>query len=284
MCLIVAKPKGIAVPKADDFKKWFTNHPDGAGVMFNDKGRTHIMKGAMQITDLLLLNETIDTMVDITNTDVVWHFRQATKGGKKQGNTHPYPIANTHLDLTALDITTDIGIAHNGIIYEYSGKVDEKKLTEYNDVTDTQLFISEHLYGMRKFLHNAQFKKLVAVLTGSKFAMLDYMGIDTIGEFIEDGGLLFSNIGYKSAITYAQPYYYYQVDKYNYSPYGDDDFGKCDICTEKCDDLYYYEDMYLCEKCYEIYGEDEVDKEEAQYRAGVESLRKLKDNKGLRYW
>jgi len=280
MCLIVAKPKGVAVPSVAEFELWFKAHPDGAGLMFNDHGSVHIMKGLMSIDEVLLINDTIATLVDTTNTDIVWHFRQATKGTVKPENTHPYPISNLHIDLTALDVTCNIGIAHNGVIWEYNEKIAKDKLSTHTDVTDTQLFISEHLYDMRKGLRNPHIKKFIGVFTNSKFALLDMHGIDLIGDFIEDKGIYYSNNGYLPSQAFAYTYTY-DGEEMDYA-YCNKVWKvtQCDYCGETDVTFYAVNGALVCSECYKIMvdddDDDEDDEEDAYYRLLETRVQNLK--------
>ena len=96
--------------------------------------------------------------------------------------------------MKALDLTCSFGIAHNGIIRRTSDPAN----TEYSD---TALFITDYLSQIirdRADLRDQRILDLIYSLAASKFAIMDSEGyVATIGEFIDEKGLLFSNDSYK---------------------------------------------------------------------------------------
>ena len=94
----------------------------------------------------------------------------------------------------ALDRTCRCGIAHNGIIRLTTDPTN----TQYSD---TAIFITDYLAEMvRKSsdLRNQTLLDRIYYMARSKFAIMDAGGwITTIGEFIDDHGLLFSNDSYE---------------------------------------------------------------------------------------
>ena len=92
--------------------------------------------------------------------------------------------------MKSLDLDCKCGIAHNGII---------RLTTDPNnkEYSDTALFITDYLSEIIRKpsdLKNPGILKLIHRLAGSKLAIMDAEGyIATVGSFINENGLLFSN-------------------------------------------------------------------------------------------
>ena len=121
---------------------------------------------------------------------VVYHFRISTQAGVTPEMCHPFPLTSHIEDCKMLDVGCPVGVAHNGIIHLTSDNRDR----EYSD---TAHYIAEFL---RFFVRSPEDLRDPAVLdaiqrtTESKWAILDGSGyIATVGDFIEERGLLFSN-------------------------------------------------------------------------------------------
>src|SRR5690554_2293587 len=121
MCVIAVKPKGIELPTEEKLKSMWDTNSDGAGYMFNMDGKVHIKKGFMKFEDFkasidntyrMLTNKAINAQ----DVAFIYHFRIATHGTVLPQNTHPYPISDNIVDLGALEIETDMSMAHNGVI------------------------------------------------------------------------------------------------------------------------------------------------------------------------
>jgi len=185
MCLIVFKPAGIpwdntAITHA------FDNNPDGAGLMFPKGGKVQIER-AFWTTDMLFeyLGEN-----DLTDRDVVLHFRWATHGKVDITNCHPYPIQAKPSTLHSL--TTPLGMAHNGVI---------PGMDVGGDYSDTLQFITQSLIHLRPHIGQAWFSPFLASATNSKFAFMAADGAVTlVGEFVEDKGAWYSNTSFEPYI------------------------------------------------------------------------------------
>lgn len=197
MCIIAIKRSDVKMFDEETIKVMFERNPDGAGYMYVDSGKVIIKKGFMDVDSL------IDSLGkdDLDDKNVILHFRIGTSGLKDELNTHPYPIYDDN-DVQCL---TDIGVAHNGVLYSYSPGPLSK-------INDTQNFIQQVLSKL-----DADFTKdkdklfLISKLIGtSKLAFLDDSDtIVTLGDFIEDDGYLYSNSSYKS---YRRPYSSFNYD------------------------------------------------------------------------
>lgn len=251
MCLIVAKPSGVPMPNKKNLKAWFKTHPDGFGLAYLHEGRVHIVKGAMTSRAMCRLINKVRIELkgtSLDDLDLLLHFRQATNGQIEPKNCHPFPITSKENALSSLEVETDIAVAHNGIIWDYSTYYKEEWTYPETDKTDTQEFIEDYLVGLGSNIWNPAVQKLIEAYTESKFALLSSKGITYIGQFITDGGLLYSNGGYKP------PVYLYEEDTwkdegYEYSPQRICEF--CEqpapalYCPPKCDSL-------VCQGCFVV--------------------------------
>lgn len=190
MCVICVKEKGIQMPKESTIRKMFSANHDGAGYMLwkNTWDYVKISKGYMTVEDLLrALEEEKITKGDV----IILHFRWGTQGGTQPGLTHPYPITDDYNKLMALDVKTNVGICHNGII---------RRTTRYDSIyNDTMIFIHEYLCKIvkqPKDLLKETIQDSIEYLTCSKWASLDKDGnIVKIGRFEYDSdGLCYSNL------------------------------------------------------------------------------------------
>lgn len=97
--------------------------------------------------------------------------------------------------MLALDLTCRCGIAHNGIIQLTSDPTN----TQYSD---TAVFITDYLAHMIRKpadLRNQKLLDQIYHLAHSKFAIMDASGfVATVGEFMNDQGILYSNNSYET--------------------------------------------------------------------------------------
>jgi predicted glutamine amidotransferase len=208
MCIIVYKPSGIKLPNKEVLKTCFDNNKDGAGFMYAHKGQVHIKKGFMDFSSFEEnLTKTLK-YVDEVKTPMVLHFRITTQGGVNQPCTHPFPLSKDMSDLRQLQCTTNIGIAHNGIIsltsesgYYYGYDSYKSKKIDYSD---TMKFITDYLsliIKTPKYYKDADTLELIERLVDSKLAILDLNGhCELIGNFVKDNGIYYSNESYKPRV------------------------------------------------------------------------------------
>ena len=191
MCIICVSPARTRQPSISQIKTMFKNNPHGAGYMFARDGRVQIHKGFMDVDSFLdAIREEHFTAKD----SVVYHFRISTQAGVNPEMTHPFPLSNRLPYMKALDVECPCGVAHNGIIRLTS----DPSQREYSD---TALFITHYMARMvhgLDDLKDAQLLNRIERLAGSKLAIMDGSGyIATIGNFINERGLLFSNDSYR---------------------------------------------------------------------------------------
>ena len=234
MCIVVYKPKNIEMPNEETLKECFRCNRDGAGYMFPEDGKVQIKKGFMSF-DALNTSLQADYQRLGSATPFVLHFRIGTHGGNNQANTHPFPLSKRMSDLKQLSCSVNCGVAHNGIISltstrttEYVQEYDPELKCMVNryvpaDYSDTMKFITDYL---ALIIHNKNWytnedninliEKLIG--TSNKLAIMNADGHTTlIGNFIEDGGVFYSNSTYK---TYTRSYKDWDYDwEYDWEKY-----------------------------------------------------------------
>lgn len=237
MCVIAVKNKGVAIPNHKALKAMWDANSDGAGLMYALDNKVYIEKGFMSFKDFnravsQLSNKLDKKGVDAKDIPMVFHFRITTHGGTSASNTHPFPVSPKTEHLKALDLSTDLAVAHNGII---SGMTDASDKT----LSDTMVYIADILSPLavlnKNFYANAGGKTLLENTIGySKLAFLNKKGeITTIGQFSkgtknDTQGILFSNLNheysYRNTKVYSTPYSSYSATAWDdtcaYEPSG----------------------------------------------------------------
>lgn len=206
MCVVVFKPKGQELPNIERLYDCFAANPDGAGYMFQEKYNVHIKKGFMTFSDFYASLKTDYEENNGKDVDFVLHFRISTQGGVNKQCCHPYVISKKMDDLYALDVLSNMGVAHNGIItltseseygYGYGGKYGNYGY-EPKKYNDTMKFITDYLSLFVKDgldLYDDDKMELVEKLIGSgnKLAIMSPYETKLIGSFTELDGLYYSN-------------------------------------------------------------------------------------------
>lgn len=195
MCIICVSPIGQPQPTETQIRHMFSANPHGAGYMTARGGRVEIHKGFMTVSDLL---RQLRAEAFGPDDAVVYHFRVSTQGGTGPEMTHPFPLSRRLDVLRALDSTCAIGVAHNGIIPLTSDKSDTA-------CSDTARFVSGYMHRLVRSprdLRDPAVLELLQAVTCSRLALMDAEGyVATVGHFIRDGGLLFSNGTYRDFST-----------------------------------------------------------------------------------
>lgn len=208
MCIICASPKGTPQPTTEQIKTMFNRNSHGAGYMVARNGKVEIHKGFMILGDLLRQLE----REHFTESDsVVYHFRISTQAGVNPQMTQPFPMSNKISALEGLDVLSEIGVAHNGIIPMTSNG--NKRFS------DTALFVGHYLPRLirsRYDLYDPMNVRIIEELIHSKMAIMDNTGyIALVGPFIyEKDGLAFSNH------TYEQQKFTFSTGKNSFSGTG----------------------------------------------------------------
>ena len=137
------------------------------------------------------------------------HFRITTHGGTSKGNCHPFPISNSRKKLKATYLECgNVAFAHNKTVKICA---DEKE----KDMSDTQIFSRDYLYHIwktnKRFYEDKNIRKIIQKMCGeSRFCFLDNKEqLYTIGDFVEDNGVLYSNYSYSYNINYYDYCYDY---------------------------------------------------------------------------
>lgn len=190
MCIICVSKSGVRQPGEATIRAMFLNNPHGAGYMVARGGRVQIHKGFMRLDEYL---RAIRTERFTPQDSVVYHFRISTQAGVNPEMTHPFPLSNQPARLRQLDLRCRIGVAHNGIIRLTSDPNNDQ-------YSDTAIFITDylsHIIRRRADLRDQRLLDEIFQIAQSKFAIMDSGGyIATVGKFIDERGLLFSNASY----------------------------------------------------------------------------------------
>ena len=193
MCIIAVKKANQSIPDGEIMETMFKNNSDGAGFCYCLNGEVIIKKGYMTYEDFADALKDVSEQIDTYASPMIFHFRIATHGGINPGLCHPFPMSKKTSDMKQLITFTKLAIIHNGII----------DIKTRKDASDTMTYIAERLARRykhdKKFYKNRKQRKLIQSEIGSsKLAFLDEKGeICTIGDFIEDNGILYSNSSYR---------------------------------------------------------------------------------------
>ena len=203
------------MPANKTIENMWHNNSDGAGFMYAKGGTVHVEKGFMKLKNLKAALKQLEKKVDVTNTPIVLHFRITTHGGTSPGNTHPFPVVEKLPLLQMTKSKAPLAVAHNGIINIKPSK---------EDISDTMEYILTQLaplYQLKKdFYKHEAGKKLIYNAIKSKMAFLDGEGrIETIGDFLEVDGILYSNASYKARTLYHKWDFW---EDYSFQWYGSD--------------------------------------------------------------
>ena len=206
MCIIAIKSKGIDLPSEEILQNMWRVNSDGAGFMYAKDGVVHIEKGFMTYERFYSAIRKLDEEYGLKNLPLIMHFRITTHGGTKPENTHPFPITDSIGVLKKIKVTAKLGVAHNGII----------NIRPRDGISDTMEYIASQLAplsrAMPKFYKNADLMEMVSnAINGSRMAFMNGSGeIYTIGNFVEEGGMRYSNRSFETPASIRSfPYSYY---------------------------------------------------------------------------
>lgn len=192
MCIIAAKARGIDMPSEETIENMWWRNNDGAGFMYAKDGHVHIQKGFMKYDDFKAALDKLAEKENLKDLALVMHFRITTHGGTKPANCHPFPISDSIGVLSKLQSKCRIGVAHNGII----------NIEPRQGISDTMEYIASQLAPLSRavpdFYKSKDLMEMVYNATSSRLAFLTGDGhIYTVGDFVEDGGIKYSNSSYK---------------------------------------------------------------------------------------
>lgn len=202
MCIIICKPEGVDFPSLEILETCEIANPDGAGIAYIENEKVVIKKDFKSAFDLHSFTNGLST-----KAPAIIHFRIATSGKVDMGNRHPFPLSPVLSDLRALNITTDMAMAHHGILFD---------MPKLSKKSDTQLFIIEALCDplIKNNLNNIAVQNLIELFfqaSNSKCAILDGKTnkLFMFGDFISDSGLFFSSTVYKGCYNWKDKYTYW---------------------------------------------------------------------------
>lgn len=179
MCLAIYKPAGKSIPK-DHLYEGFTSNPDGAGFAYVEDGRVMYAKGYFKYNDFL---EAYEKLVKDDYPAVV-HFRWATVGEKTVENCHPFPSGDGGV------------LVHNGPQIQKLGDDERSDSREFAERIMTPL--SQQTVKLTKeILESYLGYNKVVMLYPDDVVILN----EELGEW--DGGIWYSNDGYKMSYSYG---------------------------------------------------------------------------------
>ena len=188
----MVKPENKAFPEEQILKNCWDNNPDMGGFMYAMDDKVHIHKGFETWEDFKTALEKARKKTG-DNVPYVCHFRISTQGYNKEC-CQPFPLSGNMTNLKRLKCSSNIGVAHNGILSLTS---DGSK--EYSD---TMKFITDYLVNIIRsydWHKDSRTVKLISnLIEGSRFAIIDKTGfIGMLGKgWIEEKGCYFSNSTY----------------------------------------------------------------------------------------
>lgn len=193
MCIIAIKKANQPLPEEKIMETMFKNNPDGAGFCYCYNGEVIIQKGYMTYEAFTEALKKVSERIDTYSTRMIFHFRISTHGGVNPSLCHPFPMSKHMPELKHLTASTSLAMVHNGVI----------PIKTRKGVSDTMEYITRCLYKRYRrdpgFYKNKNIRKAILTEIGSsRMAFLDCSGnIYTIGEFITDNGIMYSNTSYK---------------------------------------------------------------------------------------
>ena len=194
MCVIVHKPSGEPMLNEDDIRKMFVSNSDGVGIAVKTKNkRWDVSKGHMVLAGFLIQLNKMASKYNLTNTDVILHFRLGTSGLNKPGNCHPFPITNNIKRLRECTYSASWIAAHNGVIG--SGE----QIIGFGEITDTQVYVRDILHsgiiqvGLNKDMENTK-RILKATLGTDKLIIGGPKEVIRIGDWKVKEGIFYSNL------------------------------------------------------------------------------------------
>lgn len=203
MCIIAAKPAGVAMPSPEQIEVMWHNNPDGGGIMYVKDGSVYIDKGYMCLADYMQRLDELRAQIDLDAAPVVLHFRIASAGGVCAPNCHPFPLTSSEKIIRQLHCKTTVGIAHNGNIHGYGN----------SQLSDTMQYIMLQLAPMSKvvpqFWRNRYcLEMIINAMRGSWLVLLAADGsLTTLGDFfIERDGIYYSNKTFQEKLCLSDIY------------------------------------------------------------------------------
>lgn len=215
MCVIMVCKENK--PSNKELKKAFIANPHGAGVAWYQDNKLQVKKG--------LNLKKLRRVVNSISLPFTIHFRWTTVGGTCKELTHGFVVSKESPIL--LEGTSDKDILfHNGHWSEYADILEQMWKKGYLTNEDIGKIGTKHISDTRimaiakSVLNESNFNDLV---NGQKLAIMkhDKQDIQTIGTFIEENGILYSNQYFKNRYTYLDYEDTYDYDKeFDYLKHG----------------------------------------------------------------
>lgn len=200
MCIIVYKQEGAKLPPYETLKTCYQNNPDGVGFMKRDNnGNITTFKGLLSFDKFYKRVKELDEV----NADIALHFRIATRGGVTSHNCHPFKIKDNAY------------LMHNGTFTGWG----------FNEhMSDTEQFaqLLSRLIDKDATTNAAAVKLTNLALELGAALIVDNEGVAMCGEWLEDGGVYYSN---RSYIPYDNRYLY-TPNESSESP----KYEACEVC------------------------------------------------------
>jgi predicted glutamine amidotransferase len=182
VCIAIAKPKDVIVPEAH-LEESFIYNPDGAGFMYAENNKLHIVKGLMTYEDFWKEWEPHQ------DKPAAIHFRIRTHGATDAENTHPFQVGK------------NLGFIHNGIISHVDTRPDPSKSDTYHF---NKLFLEQFYKRDSRFIYKDHFLEMIEHFIGySKLVFLNNKGhlvIANENKGTWDNEVWYSNNSYKPYI------------------------------------------------------------------------------------
>ena len=196
MCVIVYKPKGVAMPPLETLRACWEHNPDGAGLMFPAGGRVRWKKGCMEWEAFERALRPVAELRDSRELPVALHFRIATHGGVKPGCCHPFPVCKDYGRMREAEGSCGVGFMHNGTLAGLETRA---------GVSDSMAFAAGVLSPLRAMcgdlVSDGRAARLLAASTqGSRFLLMDGAGgVAVFGRWFAEDGVLYSNLNHLAA-------------------------------------------------------------------------------------
>ena len=213
MCIIAIKKKNVKFPEVSTIKSMCDNNPDGFAIVYHITGKGVSVMRSLDSADVYKTYRNL-LRYSYKKVSFFMHARIKTHGTININNCHGWKSDECRL-----------WFAHNGIL-----KIDNR-----DDMTDSETYLRDiftpaYLYGGWK----AAERTINACIGTSKFVFMNEDGhIKHYGNYIDDGGMLYSNNTYKEDRWSSY---------YNYKPYSS--YHSSAIKFKKGDIVYSDVDIY----------------------------------------
>ena len=194
----------------EEFETAFKSNKDGVGFAYRKKEGNFFIKGYMELNGAW---EFYDK--NVNSFPHIVHFRAGTAGGVSSHLTHPFIIGKTTHEEADIYCGKKDLLFHNGCLTDWKGlfftlAINGIKLQEpYSDTMVLAVMLGKmksagYSYdeGMKNF--------------NGKYIIMTLDEFIVIGDFIKDGGRLFSNSGYKPYSYKKDDYQDFKRTEYGY--------------------------------------------------------------------